>query len=155
MLASQARLSVYSSSVSLTDRHSQAELGNEGTKAKQIAAFALVDESKNLVGEGKLEEAVETLRRAKDLNVDIWEVKQLTVLLPFFSWLADPKKDWKEVLTAIEQHPNFPVFFDSSSDLEPVIQRQEPSRRQVSQHFIDFWTNKIDLETLKRKLSRK
>jgi RHS repeat-associated protein len=31
MLASQARLGVYSSSVSLTDRHSQAELGNEPT----------------------------------------------------------------------------------------------------------------------------
>ena len=32
MLASQARLGVHSSSVILTDRHSQAELGNEGTR---------------------------------------------------------------------------------------------------------------------------
>ena len=76
------------------------------------------------------------------------------MILPFFSWLADPQQDWQGILTAIEQHPDLNMSWDFS-DIGPAIQRQEPPRPQLAQYFIDFWTKKIDLKTLKQKLGKK
>jgi tetratricopeptide (TPR) repeat protein len=77
---------------------------------------------------------------------------ELSVLLPFFAWLANPAQDWRNVMTAIQElAPEVPITWEFWPVL-PIIKGLEVSTQKVAQHFIDFFEGRINRETLKAQL---
>jgi tetratricopeptide (TPR) repeat protein len=77
---------------------------------------------------------------------------QLSVLLPFFTWLADPAQGWAPVLTAVHAlGPGVEVCWDFS-DTRPALMRLDPATQRAAQHFLDFFEGRTDVPTLQARL---
>jgi WD40 repeat protein len=76
------------------------------------------------------------------------------VIMSFLQYLSDSEQTPETVLKVIAK-TDTAVRYDNRdfSDLQPVLNRQNPKRQKIAALFIDFFQNRIDLDTLKAKLN--
>ncbi len=74
-------------------------------------------------------------------------------IMSFLNYLADTKQTPEAVLSVIAQTGQAAVYGWDFSDMQPVLKRQTPDKQKAAALFIDFFQKRIDLETLKTKLS--
>ena len=80
---------------------------------------------------------------------------QLFAILPFYQWLSNPAQGWNQVLTAIEQLDPAVKFTWSFDTSKPALERLDADTQKAAQEFIAFFEGKIDLPTLKARLSER
>ena len=74
-------------------------------------------------------------------------------IMSFLNYLADTKQTPEAVLSVIAQTGQAVDYVWDFSDMQPVLKRQTPDKQKAAALFIDFFQKRIDLETLKTKLS--
>jgi tetratricopeptide (TPR) repeat protein len=74
-------------------------------------------------------------------------------IMSFLNYLADTKQTPEAVLNVIAQTGQAVDYDWDFSDMQPVLKRQTPDKQKAAALFIDFFQKRIDLETLKTKLS--
>lgn len=95
-----------------------------------------------------LTRVAEGLRHVSNINRSF-------AVLPFWAWLAQSYNSYRPVLVAISQlDPGTEMDWDFSG-IEIVLLRLMPEQQQVAQCFIDYFSGKIDHETLVGRLNHK
>jgi len=136
-------------------------LWNEGklSEAERIFYTALSLQPENLIlltGDAELALIQGDTSRCKDRIVSALlkttPKHQESAILPFIAWLAGIEKRWEEVLNKISLLESDVVIAWNFSTMTPAIERHDKTTQQMAQHFIDFFTRKINLLELKSKL---
>jgi tetratricopeptide (TPR) repeat protein len=91
--------------------------------------------------------------RMAALSPQVTPQTQLFVILPFFTWLANPAQGWETLMTAIHELAPDVTFTWDFSDVRLAIKRLDASTQKVAQHFIDFFEGHIDRATLQTRLT--
>ncbi|MGZ5077392.1 MAG: nSTAND1 domain-containing NTPase, partial [Methylobacter sp.] len=78
---------------------------------------------------------------------------QYPALMSFLLYLSGTEQTFEAVLKLIEQTGKTVSYDWDFSDIQPVLNRQTPKRQKTAALFIDFFKKRIDLDTLKAKLS--
>ncbi|MCP4702026.1 MAG: tetratricopeptide repeat protein [Gammaproteobacteria bacterium] len=90
--------------------------------------------------------------RLDSLSALIEPQQLISAILKFYTWLQNPKQDWKHILIAIDAlAPTVEYSWDFSS-IMPVINRLDKQHQQRAGLFIDFFTGEIDLDALRKNL---
>jgi tetratricopeptide (TPR) repeat protein len=80
---------------------------------------------------------------------------ELSVILPFFSWLAHPAQEWENLRKVVSKLPPRVHFTWDFSGTERIITRLDRSTQRRARHLMNFFKGRIDLPTLKARLAAK
>ncbi len=71
-------------------------------------------------------------------------------IMQFLKYLSDDKQTPESVRIVIEQTDKTVTYDWDFSDIEPVLKQLSPAKQKTAKSFIDFFQNRINLNTLKK-----
>jgi hypothetical protein len=93
---------------------------------------------------------LQTLYQQKDsIYTDLYPT-----IMQFFLYLSNAKQTPDTVLKVIAQTDKAVRYDWNFYYIQPVLKDLSPARRKIAASFIDFFQNRIDLNTLKSQLKR-